>query len=275
MINFFHTYIPEPIAFQIGPLSIHWYGVILVVAILAGYWIVNRLSRSSGLNQEAISSIYVNTLIIGFIGARLYHVISDWGFYGKHLNQIFAVWNGGLAIHGAIIGAVLSVLYFSRKYKINFWKILDIFAIAGILGQAIGRWGNYFNQELFGAPTDSWIGIPIDVAHRAEGFVQYTHFHPAFLYESLLCLAVFIILCVVFKKQTTTPLSWQERLRGGLVFWLYIGLYSFVRIIVESIRVNDAALVAGIRLPLLVSVLLALLSIAMILKSLAFYHKKE
>ncbi|PIZ81560.1 MAG: prolipoprotein diacylglyceryl transferase, partial [Parcubacteria group bacterium CG_4_10_14_0_2_um_filter_41_6] len=205
MINFFHTYIPEPIAFQIGSLSIHWYGVILVVAILAGYWIVNRLSRSSGLNQEAISSIYVNTLIIGFIGARLYHVISDWGFYGSNMSQILAVWNGGLAIHGAIIGAVLSVLYFSRKYKINFWKILDIFAIAGILGQAIGRWGNYFNQELFGAPTDSWIGIPIDVAHRAEGFVQYTHFHPAFLYESLLCLAVFIILCVVFKKQTTTP----------------------------------------------------------------------
>lgn len=249
-----------------GNVDIHWYGILLVAGILVGYWIVNHLSRRSGISQETVSLIYINTLICGFIGARIYHVLSDWSFYASNLSQIFAVWNGGLAIHGAIIGAVLCIIYFSRKHHINLWKIMDLFAIAGILGQAIGRWGNYFNQELFGRPTDSALGIPIDITHRPAEYIQSTHFHPAFLYESILNLIVLVVLLFVYKKQKRP---------NSLVFWLYLGLYSSVRIIVESIRVNEAAMILGLRLPLLVSILLALLSAIMILKALAANNKKE
>jgi len=255
MLNILHSYQPNPIAFHIGQLSIHWYGIFLVVAILVGYWLVNRLSRKSGLSSEVISSIYINTLICGLIGARVYHVIFDWTFYVQNPLQIFAIWNGGLAIHGAIIGAVLCILYFARKPY--FWRIADLFVVAGILGQAIGRFGNYFNQELFGRPTDAWIGIPIDTAHRPLEFIQNTHFHPTFLYESLLNLMVFIILLCVYKKQKRPD---------GLVFWMYIGLYSLGRIAVESLRINDAAFIFGVRLPLLVSILFVVASLVFILR---------
>jgi len=228
----------------------------LVLAILIGYFLVEKLSRLKNISEHAAISIYINTLICGFVFARIYHVITDWSFYGQNLSQIIFVWNGGLAIHGAIIGAVFSVFYFSRKYKINFWKILDLFVIPGILGQAIGRWGNYFNQELFGRPTEAWIGIPIDVSNRPEDFVQSTHFHPTFLYESFLNLIIFIVLFFLYKKQTRPD---------GLVFWLYLGLYSSVRIIVESLRINESAMILSARLPMAVSVLLAILSIGMIL----------
>ena len=252
MFNLLHLYEPNSIAFKIGFLSIYWYGIILVCAILSGYWIINKLSLKSGLSSEIISSIYVNALIFGFIGARAWHVASFWQSYIHNPIQIFAVWNGGLAIHGAIIGAVLSVIYFSGKNKINFWKIADLFALAAVLGQAIGRWGNYFNQELFGSPTGLWWGIPIDLARRPAGYARYEYFHPAFLYESALCVLIFVMLIFVFKKQKRPH---------GLVFWLYLALYSSARIIVESIRINDAAMIFSIRLPILTSAIFAAISI--------------
>ncbi|MBU2575584.1 prolipoprotein diacylglyceryl transferase [Patescibacteria group bacterium] len=267
---FLNSHIPNPIAFSIGMFDIYWYGLFLVIAILIGYWMAGNLARMRNMSEQIISSIYLNALISGLIGARIYHVIFDWTFYAKNPSQILAVWNGGLAIHGAIIGAILCVLYFSRKHSDQsqtgpyFWKIADLFVVPAILGQAIGRWGNYFNQELFGAPTDAWYGIPIDIAHRPQEFIQSARFHPAFLYESVLCVLVFVVLLCVFKKQKRPD---------GLVFWLYLGLYSSVRIIVESIRINDAAMIAGIRLPLVISLLLATLSIIIILKS--FFNRKH
>jgi len=276
MLNPLHIYIPSPIAFHIGPLSIHWYGLFLMFAILIGYFIVIKLSKKSNLKEEEISSLFINVLIAGLIGARIYHVLGEFSFYRNNLGEILAIWNGGLAIHGAIIGAVLMVFYYTRSHKQDFWKIVDIFVIPSILGQAIGRWGNYFNQELFGKPTDAGLGIPIDIAHRPIEFIQNTHFHPTFLYESLINLVIFGILLFVFKKQTSQRLVglWPKR-SSGMVFWMYIVLYSLGRIVVESLRINQAAMIGLIRLPLLVSVLLAILSAVMILKTLTFKHKKE
>lgn len=242
---------------------------------MAGYWLVGKLAPKQGLPKGVALGIFVNALIGGFVGARLYHVVTDWGFYGAHPDQIIAVWNGGLAIHGAMLGSAAVVLYGAKKHHLNIWKLADVFAVAAILGQAIGRWGNYFNQELFGRPTDFALGIPISPINRPSGFLQYEYFHPAFLYESLVNFAIFGILLLVFKKQNTPPVSppYQGGVRGGLIFWLYLGLYSGGRIIVESFKINDAAMVGSLRLPLLVSVLLAAGAMVALLKPLAAKHK--
>jgi phosphatidylglycerol---prolipoprotein diacylglyceryl transferase len=251
-INFLHSYVPDSIAFSIGSLSLHWYGLFLTMAILAGYFISIELAKRSGFKEEIISTLYINVLIAGLVGARVYHVITEFSFYWDNLGQVFAIWNGGLAIHGGMIGGILMVLYYVKKHKQNFWKIADLFVIPAILGQAIGRWGNYFNQELFGKPTGSVIGIPIELSNRPQEFLRYEYFHPTFLYESIINLIILGILLFVFKT---------EKRPAGLIFWMYVGLYSLGRIVVESLRINDAAFVFGIRLPLLVSVLLVLVSI--------------
>ncbi len=266
MINFIHTFEPYPIAFSIGTFAIHWYGFFLLLGIIIGYWLVGKLAHRVELSKDLATSLYINVLIGGLIGARIYHVLTDWGYYGNNLNQVLAVWNGGLAIHGAMIGGILTALYFVKKNNINFWKLADLFVIPAILGQAIGRWGNYFNQELFGRPTDSVIGIPISSFNRPSGYQAYEYFHPTFLYESLINLVIFAILLLIFKKQKR-PI--------GLVFWLYVGLYSAGRIVVESFRINDAAIIGDIRLPLLVSVILAVVGLGMVLKTLALKHKPE
>jgi phosphatidylglycerol---prolipoprotein diacylglyceryl transferase len=265
MTNFFHTFNPDSIAFSVGSFAIHWYGLFLLVGIVLGYWMVGKLAPKRDISSDTATSLYVNVLIGGLIGARIYHVLTEWHFYGDNLSQIYSVWNGGLAIHGAMIGGALTLLYFVRKQKINFWKIADLFALAAILGQAIGRWGNYFNQELFGRPTESVFGIPINTLNRPNGFQEFEFFHPTFLYESLLNFAIFAILLIIFKKQN----------RPGMVFWLYIGLYSLGRVAVEWFRINNAAYVLGMRLPLVMSVVFAVIGVAMALKTLSFKHKPE
>jgi len=287
MINFLHTFQPNSIAFTISSLAIHWYGLFLLIGIVLGYWLVGKLAHRQELSKEVVTSLYVNVLIGGLIGARVYHVLTDWQFYGNNLNQILAVWNGGLAIHGGILGAVVVVIYYVKKHNVNFWKVADLFAPAAILGQAIGRWGNYFNQELFGRPTDSSWGIPISPLNRPAGFEQFEYFHPTFLYESLINLAIFGILLFIFKKQRTTSASAEASadrpslfpksagVRSGMIFWLYIGLYSAGRMMVESIRINPTAYVFGIALPLLVSAILAATALVMILKTLSFKRKPE
>jgi len=266
MLNFLHAFEPSPIAFSVGPFSVHWYGLFLALAVVAGYWLVEKLAKRQDMAAEQAGTVFINALIGGFAGGRIYHVITDWGFYGRHVGEIIAVWNGGLAIHGAILGALTVIVYYTKKRGINFWKLADLFAPAAILGQAIGRWGNYFNQELFGRPTDTAWGIPINPISRPIGYEQYEYFHPAFLYESLINAAIFAFLVVVFQKKSRPD---------GLVFWLYIGLYSAGRIIVESFRINSAAMVGSLRLPLLVSILLVGASIAALLKALAAKHKPQ
>jgi len=261
---FLHTFNPHPIVFSIGSFGVHWYGLFLVLGILIGYWLTGKLSKRAGLSAEMVGSLYINALIGGFMGSRIYHVLTEWQFYSVNPEQIFAVWNGGLAIHGAMLGAICVVAYYAKKEHFNIWKLADLFVLPAILGQAIGRWGNYFNQELFGGPTDALWGIPINPINRPLGYEQYHYFHPTFLYESLINITIFCILLLIFKKQKRPD---------GLVFWLYLGLYSAGRMIVESFRINPAAMVGAIRLPFLVSILLAVGSLVMVLKTLSAKHK--
>lgn len=254
---FLHEYSPDPIAFSIGPFSAHWYGIILVVGILIGYYLSGVLAKKAQVEKNQVLDIYANVVICGIIGARLYHIILSPKFYLQNPLQIFAIWNGGLAIHGAIFAAILVVFYYVKRYKINFYKYADIFVIPAILGQAMGRWGNYFNQELPGAPTELPWGIPIDSSSRPFGYENFTYFHPAFLYESAWNFFSFIILFIVFR---------QKNKPDGIVFWLYIALYSLGRCMMEFVRIEDTPLLLGIRVPLLVSAGLFILATSVIIK---------
>ncbi len=247
MFTLLHTYLPHPILITIGPISIHWYGLLLAAGILLGYALALRLGKRQGMDADKISSIFIALVIWGFVGARLYHVLSDLSFYLQAPGEIIKVWRGGLAIHGALIAGAAALYYYARRYKISFLALADWLSPSLILGQAIGRWGNYFNQELFGRPTDLPWGIPVALGGRPPDFINYNYFHPAFLYESLWDFLVLIILLLVLKKKA----------RGGLVFYLYLGLYAVGRAGVELLRVNSAAMIFGLRLPFAVSVVLA------------------
>ncbi len=258
MLNFFHTYNPEPILITVGSISIHWYGLILALAILLGYGLAIKLAKQRQLDPELIAAAYSNLIIWGLVGARVYHVLGDWLYYAQNPAKIIAVWEGGLAIHGGLAAGVLTLYYYARKHQASFWALADLFSLPLILGQALGRWGNYFNQELFGYPTNLPWGIPIAIQNRPADFINYNYFHPTFLYESLWDFLVLGVLYYFWRKKITTPN------RDGLVFWLYISLYSLGRFLVEALRINQTPMVLGYRWPAVVSLGLMAIGLTML-----------
>src|SRR5467141_3795795 len=174
---------PGAIAFQIpalfgfGPFPVRWYGILMATSIVVGLWVCHRQARREGLPADDIISVGQWAILAGIVGARLYEVIFNWDYYGQHLSKIPAVWEGGLAMHGVPI-----------------LKGLDVIAPAMVLGQAIGRWGNFFNEEAFGRPTDVPWKLSISPAHRPPGFGQFEYLPPPFLHESIWDAAVFVAL---------------------------------------------------------------------------------
>lgn len=272
---FLHTFIPHPILAHLGPFTIHWYGLFLSLGALAGFFVFRWLGKKHGLKSSDLETLFFLTLIAGIVGARLYHVTNEWGYYAAHPGDIAKIWNGGLAIHGALIAGIIVFILFSRRKKLSFWLLADCAVPAIAIGQAIGRWGNYFNQELFGKPTDLPWGIPIETLNRPIEYLNAPHFHPTFLYESLGSLLVFAILIVlhvsVFRR------GQGENLRNvrsvGTVALLYLMLESLVRAGTESIRIDRVPHVFGIRLPLLVSIAIALAAAGIMLRRLARKRK--
>lgn len=240
----------SPIIFKIGPITIRWYGVLIMAGVVLGLFLVGREAKRQNVSIALIHDLFFYTLISAIIGARLYYVIFSWDLYRNNMGEIIAFWHGGLAIHGVIIGGALCALVYTRLKGVSFWQIADMCAPSLILGQAIGRWGNFFNQEAFGRPTDLPWGIFIDKAHRPLQYIHDTHFHPTFLYESLWDLCVFFFLL------------WVRRRKGiirGDVFTAYILLYSLGRFFIEGLR-TDSLMLAGFRVAQIVSLLLVLLA---------------
>ncbi|MCD4761211.1 prolipoprotein diacylglyceryl transferase [bacterium] len=242
---FWQNFLPAPVIFSIGPVSIHWYGLILVLAIIASslYAKHNLISRV-GLSKRKAEDLFFYVIIFGLIGARFGHVVFfNLAYYIQNPADIIKVWQGGLSIQGALLFGLITFIIWARKNKINFWRLTDLVVPSVALGQAIGRWGNYFNQELFGRPV-IW-GIPINQIHRVGGYEQFSYFHPTFLYESILNLLVFFTLHKLLKY----------KLRIGTLTLLYFGFYSLIRFLMEFVRIDQTFLVFGIRLPQLISVL--------------------
>jgi len=259
MINFLHNFLPQPILFQLGFVRIYWYGLLVVLGIVLGLLVVLRLAQKQGIKKDEVYDLGFYLIIFSALGARVYAIFLGLNFYLKNPFEIIAVWHGGLAIHGAIIGGILTVLIYCYRKKQAFWLWADLIAVAIPLGQALGRFGNYFNQEIFGRPTDLPWGIPIALASRPAAYINYQYFQPMFFYESALDLVNFVLLLILFnwiyRKNHELRIKNQ-----GLVFLVYLINYSLIRILMEFLRIDPTPEILGIRLPILVSLGVIVLS---------------
>lgn len=229
---------PDPIAFHVGPMPVHWYGICYAVGLGAAYAIMSWEARRRGLATRVIDNGMVIVLPAGLIGARLYHVIDEWDVYSRDPLAIFTPPYAGLGVYGAIIASTIAVFVIMRLWHQSFWRWADVIAPGAFIMQACARWGNYFNQELFGPPTTLPWGIAIECRHRAEQWPcarfpqDSTGFHPLFLYESLSGLVGTVVLLWVARR-------WGGRLRPGDLFLAWALWYAAVRLGLETLRVNN------------------------------------
>jgi len=268
--------IPSPsfTSFSVGPLTVHFYALCVIAGISIAIWIGSKRYANLGGNPDDVFEVAIWAVPFGIIGGRIYHVItSPSQYFGANGNPIDAlrIWEGGLGIWGAIsLGAVGAYLYFrTHKTSLNFRQLLDSLAPGVVVAQAIGRIGNYFNQEVFGKPTKLPWGLEIDLANRPNGFESYSTFHPTFLYEMLWCLVVAVLLIKLpgFLKQITP--------KQGDVFALYILGYTAGRVWIETLRIDEANLIFGLRLNIWVSFIVLITASAYLIASKRRGNTKE
>jgi prolipoprotein diacylglyceryl transferase len=240
--------IPSPAhgIFHLGPLPLHAYGLMLAIGVVVAARLAEPRATARGFEPGLIGDIAVKVVIGGVIGARVYHLFTgyDWskGFLG-----IFRIWEGGLSIWGAVLGGLIPVVWIARRRNLDAVLLMDAIAPCVALAQAIGRWGNWFNQELFGRPTTLPWALEIDPAHRPAGYEHYATFHPTFLYESLWCILIFVVI---------TALERRGALRRGQSVSLYVAMYCFERFFMELLRIDDATKLFGVRFNALLSAVL-------------------
>ena len=224
------------IALQWGPFTIGWYGILIALGVIAAIVLASIEAKRRGENPEHVLNMALIAIPLGIIGARLYHVIDQWSFYSQNPSLIFG--GAGLGIFGAIIGGAIGLLIYTVWKKLKPLRWLDICVPGLILAQAIGRWGNFLNQELYGYPTNLPWAIYIDPAHRLPGYESFSRFHPLFLYESMWnFLGAFLLLLLARKL--------KNRLLNGDIFFLYIIYYSLGRFFLEGLKL-DVWTMAGI-----------------------------
>lgn len=244
-----HTFNPQPILFSLGPINIFWYGLLMVIGIIAGLATTVYLGKKHNIKQDTILDLAFYLVIASILGARIYDIFLELPYYSLHPWAVFKIWQGGLAIHGALIAGALTIYWFTKKYKLSFIKLAAIITPGLALGQAIGRWGNYFNQELFGRPTSLPWGIPIDFPFRPAQFADSTYFHPTFLYESLGDLLIFAILFYVVNKFSAIKDRQQRYINYRFILLGYLLAYSVLRFALEFIRIDNAPTLFGLRWP--------------------------
>ena len=225
----------NPVAFELFGIEVMWYGILISIGVVIGTILAIREAERLGIGEDTLIDLLLYAIPISLIGARAHYVIFTWDYYKNNLIEIFHFRGGGLAIHGAIIAAVIVALIFAKKRKLDFWKIADSCAPSLILGQAIGRWGNYINQEAYGTATDLPWGIMIDGVKV----------HPTFLYESIGDFVVFLFL--LWYRRNKSQVS-------GEIFLLYLMLYSIIRFFVEGLR-TDSLMIGPIRVAQLISII--------------------
>lgn len=247
----------NPIAMQLGPFSIHWYGIIIGTGLLLGLYISTNEAVKRGLQKEVFSDLILWALPIALIFARIYYVIFNWSYYSQHPDEIIAIWRGGIAIHGALIGAIITTVVFAKKRNLSFWKLADIAAPSIILGQAIGRWGNFMNQEAHGGPVSreflESLHLPDFIINQM--YIKGSYYHPTFLYESLWNLIGFLVLLVLQRIN----------LKRGEVFLTYVIWYSIGRFFIEGMRTDSLMLTDSLRMAQVLSIVLVVTCTILIL----------
>ena len=250
--------IPSPgsDSLDIGSLELRAYGLMIALGVLAAAWLFHRRFTQRGHSPELASSTTVWAVIAGLIGSRIYHVITDWKTYQGNWGEVWQIWEGGLGIPGAVAAAAAVMWVYARQKGIPLSDIADSVAPALPLGQAIGRWGNWFNQELYGRPSDLPWALEIDPENRRFQYLDDETFHPTFLYECIWNLALVGALLWVGKRFTLKP---------GRLFGLYVLGYSLGRLWIEFIRVDFASELAGVRVNIWVMLALIIGSVAYLL----------
>jgi phosphatidylglycerol---prolipoprotein diacylglyceryl transferase len=241
---------------HLGPITIYWYGVIIGVGVLLALYIATREAERRGLPKELFVDLILFAVPIAIICARIYYVIFKWDYYSQHISEIPQIWQGGLAIHGGLLGAVATALIFSKVKGVSFWKLADIAAPSIILGQAIGRWGNFMNQEAHGGPvTREFLeGLHLPDFIINQMYINGTYYHPTFLYESLWNLAGFILLIALRRVN----------LRRGEMFLTYMIWYSIGRFFIEGLRTDSLMLTETLRIAQVISLFFIVLAIVVL-----------
>lgn len=250
------------IAFTIGSFSIYWYSLCILMAFLTGFLLAQKeLKRHKNIPENFLYDYFFFLVPIVIVGARLYYVIFEWGYYKENLLEIFKVWNGGLAIHGGVIAGIIYTYIYTKKKNINTIRFMDIASASLVLGQAIGRWGNFFNQEAYGPivemSTLKNYHIPKFIINGM--FIDGNYHHPTFFYESLTCLICFIIILLLRKL--------YKNLKVGTCCGIYFIIYGVERFFVEALR-QDSLMLGSIKVAQLVSLLMVITGIAFIIISL-------
>ncbi|NGC43670.1 prolipoprotein diacylglyceryl transferase [Staphylococcus aureus] len=245
----------DPVAFNLGPLSVRWYGIIIAVGILLGYFVAQRALVKAGLHKDTLVDIIFYSALFGFIAARIYFVIFQWPYYVENPSEIIKIWHGGIAIHGGLIGGFIAGVIVCKVKNLNPFQIGDILAPSIILAQGIGRWGNFMNHEAHGGPVSraflEKLHLPNFIIENM--YINGQYYHPTFLYESIWDVAGFIILVNI-----------RKHLKLGETFFLYLTWYSIGRFFIEGLRTDSLMLTSNIRVAQLVSILLILISISLI-----------
>jgi phosphatidylglycerol:prolipoprotein diacylglycerol transferase len=239
---------PGPTLIELGPLVIRWYGLLIASAVLIGVSLSQYLAKRRNVDQNLLADLAIWLVIAAIPSARLYYVLFEWEQYAQRPDQIIAIWNGGIAIHGAILGGTLAAIIFARIQKVSIWQLADLVAPSLILGQAIGRWGNFFNSEAFGDPTDLPWKLYIPPERRPQQFMKFEYFHPTFLYESLWNLMVFGLLMTLFFRD----LKRRPHLKVGTLALVYMVAYSTGRVWIEGLR-TDSLMIGPLRIAQIVS----------------------
>jgi len=256
----------DRIALDLGFIQIYWYSIFILIAIILAFTVISIESKKQKLSENTLIDLAFYTIIIGIIGARLYYVLFNFNYYLTKPIEIFQIWNGGLAIHGGIISALIFIIFYSRNKNINLKKLLDILVVGLILGQAIGRWGNFFNKEAYGMITtiDNLKDMHLPDFIINGMFISGDYRQPTFLYESLWCFLGFIIMIIGRK--------YLKKLKVGQLTSFYLIWYGLERIIVESYR-TDSLMLGPIKVAQLISLIFIVIGITYLIK--IYYNSKK
>lgn len=263
----------DRILLDLGIIKIYWYSAIMFVALLVGAWLVLREAKKWKIPEDFIINLAFYMIPIALVGARLYFVVFHWDYYGENLIEIFQVWNGGLAIHGALLAGFGWLSFYCHKYKVPLARMTDIIVVSLLLGQALGRWGNFMNQEAFGPATTLEF---LQNLHLPEFIINGMHiggiyYQPTFLYESIWCILGFFII-LGYRK--------YPYLKNGQLTSFYLIWYSIGRFFIEGLR-TDSLMFFGLKQAQIVSVILIIIGLGLFLKSRDgsrfknLYHKME
>jgi len=247
----------NPVLIDLGIVKIYWYSVMILLGLLIGGTLILKEAKKFKIYEDYMINMFLYTIIFAILGARLYYVAFNWDYYSQDLISIIKIWEGGLAIHGGILAGLLFIIFYTKKYKVNTWRMLDMIAVGLIIGQSIGRWGNFFNGEAHGGATTleflTNLHLPQFIINGMN--IHGTYYHPTFLYESLWCLIGFIVL-ILFRKRHYCKIG---QTTGMYFIWYGIGRYF-----IESMR-TDSLMFGNFRMAQIVSIIFVIVGIIILI----------